>query len=178
MGKGSAGGRASTGRREVAAVGTLPPTLPFENAPMRAGQIVQRPGLEVNRSGGLFACACAHWSCEGVASDASQGAGIMNRVERLVVTLKLRKRTGERAAELIAAGPPFDPADLGLARHAVYLGDDLVIFAFEGEDVEQRVRSLINDPVRSASFAAWMPLLAGRPALAHETFYWEATPDT
>jgi hypothetical protein len=95
-------------------------------------------------------------------------------VERLVVTLKLRKGTDERAAKLIAAGPPFDPADLGLARHAVYLGGDLVIFAFEGEDVEERVRVLINDPVRSASFAAWVPLLAGRPALAHEVYYWEA----
>jgi hypothetical protein len=98
----------------------------------------------------------------------------MSSVERLVVTLKLRKGTQERAAELIAAGPPFDPADLGLARHTVYLGNDLVIFAFEGDDVEERVRMVINDPVRSASFAAWMPLLAGRPALAHEVYYWEA----
>jgi hypothetical protein len=98
----------------------------------------------------------------------------MSPVQRLVVTLKLRKGTQERAAKLIGEGPPFDPAELGVARHAVYLGDDLVIFAFEGEDVEQRVRSLINDPVRSASFAAWTPLLAGRPALAHEAYYWEA----
>jgi hypothetical protein len=64
------------------------------------------------------------------------GIRIMASVGRLVVTLKLRKGTQERAAKLIAAGPPFDPADLGLARHAVYLGDELVIFAFEGEDVE------------------------------------------
>lgn len=99
---------------------------------------------------------------------------IMSSVERLVVTLRLRKGTQERAAELIAAGPPFDPADLGLARHAVYLGNDLAIFAFEGEDVEERVRMVVNDPVRSASFAAWVPLLAGRPALAHEVYYWEA----
>ena len=97
----------------------------------------------------------------------------MNSVERLVVTLKLRKGTQEQAAKLIAAGPPFDPGDLGLARHAVYLGDDLVIFAFEGKDVEERVRRVIDDPVRSASFAAWVPLLAGRPALAHEVYYWE-----
>jgi hypothetical protein len=95
-------------------------------------------------------------------------------VERLVVILKLRKGTQERAARLIAAGPPFDPGDLGLARHAVYLGDELAIFAFEGEDVEQRVRVVVNDPVRSASFAAWVPLLAGSPALAHEVYYWEA----
>ena len=98
----------------------------------------------------------------------------MRPVERLVVTLKLRKGTQERAAKLIAGGPPFDPAVLGLARHAVYLGNDLVIFAFEGEDVDQRVRVVVNDPVRSASFAAWVPLLAGRPALAHEIYYWEA----
>ena len=95
-------------------------------------------------------------------------------MQRLVVTLKLRKGTQERAAKLIAAGPPFDPSDLGLARHAVYLGDDLVIFAFEGEDVEQRLRVLIDDPVRSASFASWVPLLAGRPALVHEVYYWDA----
>jgi hypothetical protein len=102
------------------------------------------------------------------------GTGIMTSVERLVVTLKLRKGTQERASKLIAAGPPFDPADLGLARHAVYLGDDLVIFAFEGEDVEQRVRVVIDDPVRSASFTSWVPLLAGPPALAHEIYYWDA----
>jgi hypothetical protein len=98
----------------------------------------------------------------------------MDPVERLVVTLKLRKGAHEQAAALIDAGPPFDPAELGLMRHAVYLGDDLVIFAFEGEDVEQRVRSVINNPVPSASFAHWVPLLAGRPALAHEVYYWEA----
>jgi hypothetical protein len=98
----------------------------------------------------------------------------MASVGRLVVTLKLRKGLQERAAKLIAAGPPFDPADLGLARHAVYLGNDLVIFAFEGKDVEERVRMVIDDPVRSASFAAWVPLLAGRPALAYEVYYWEA----
>jgi hypothetical protein len=98
----------------------------------------------------------------------------MDHVERLVVTLKLRKGSRERAAALIDAGPPFDPAELGLLRHAVYLGGDLVVFTFEGEDVEQRVRSVINDPVPSASFGHWVPLLAGRPALVHEAYYWEA----
>jgi hypothetical protein len=98
---------------------------------------------------------------------AAYGTRIMTSVERLVVTLKIRQGTQERAAKLIAAGPPFDPGDLGLTRHAVYLGNEVAIFAFEGENVEERVRVVINDPVRSASFAAWVPLLAGRPALAH-----------
>jgi len=110
----------------------------------------------------------------GETSSRGYGSRIMTSMERLVVTLKLRKGTQEPAAELIAAGPPFDPGNLGLARHAVYLGDNLAIFAFEGEDVEERVRGVINDPIRSASFTAWVPLLAGRPALAHEVYYWEA----
>lgn len=95
-------------------------------------------------------------------------------MERLIVTLRLREGTQEQARELIAAGPPFDPADLGLARHTVSLGDDLVIFAFEGEDIELRVASLINDRVSSASFGAWMLLFAPSPALAQEVYYWEA----
>ena len=50
------------------------------------------------------------------------GTRIMASVGRLVVTLKLRKGTRERATKLIAAGPPFDTADLGASqRHAVYL---------------------------------------------------------
>ena len=95
-------------------------------------------------------------------------------MERLVVTLRLREGTQEQASELIAEDPPFDPAELGLVRHAVYLGDDLVIFAFDGEHVEQRVASLVNDRVSSASFGAWMPLLAGSPSLAYEVYYWDA----
>ena len=103
------------------------------------------------------------------------GNPINEYVERLVVTLKLRDGMQARAADLIAAGPPFEPADLGLKRHSVYLGDDLVIFVFEGEDVDKRVGALVNDPVPSASFAAWTPLLAGTPALAHENYHWEAS---
>lgn len=49
-----------------------------------------------------------------------------------------------------------------------------MIFAFDGEDVEQRVASLVNDRVSSASFGAWMPLLAGSPSLAYEVYYWNA----
>src|SRR5438067_1695299 len=63
----------------------------------------------------------------GETSSRGCGSRIMTSMERLVVTLKLRKGTQEQAAKLIAAGPPFDPGDLGIARHGVYLGNDLAI---------------------------------------------------
>src|SRR5436305_6510370 len=51
-----------------------------------------------------------------------------------------------RAAELIAQGPPFAPAENGLTRHAVYLSAGEVVFVFEGHEVEWIVDGMIDDP--------------------------------
>jgi hypothetical protein len=97
-------------------------------------------------------------------------------VERIVVTAKLKPGSHDAAAEVLRAGPPYDPGDLGLVRNGVYLGASEIVFVFEGADVEQRLRDLLNDPAASAAFAVWGPLLEGTPSAAHELFYWEAPP--
>jgi nucleotide-binding universal stress UspA family protein len=79
---------------------------------------------------------------------------------------------------LLKAGPPFDPARVGFSRHSVFLGPDLVVFVFEGERVRSLLSAVINDPVRAAAFAAWAPLLAERPRLAHETYHWDMKEET
>jgi hypothetical protein len=98
-------------------------------------------------------------------------------MQRVVVTAKLKLGSHAAAAEIVGAGPPYDPGELGLVRHAIYLSDSEVVFVFEGLDVEQQLRDLVNDPVVSAAFAAWGPLLEGTPSVVHEVFYWEATGD-
>jgi nucleotide-binding universal stress UspA family protein len=95
-------------------------------------------------------------------------------MEGIAVTAKLKPGAAGAAKRLLSAGPPFDPAKAGLERHAVYFGNDLVVFVFEGPAVEQDVAALLNDPLRSASFSAWAPLLAESPRLATETYYWES----
>jgi hypothetical protein len=94
-------------------------------------------------------------------------------MERLAVTARLRPGTAEDAARLIGEGPPFDPAEAGFDRHAVFLGNDYVIFVFEGEDAGRRVAELVNDPVRAAALSSWAPYLEGTPALAREAYTWE-----
>jgi hypothetical protein len=96
-------------------------------------------------------------------------------MERVAVTARLRPGSEERARTLLEAGPPFDPARVGFTRHSVFLGPDLAVFVFEGERLGERLSGLINDPVRAAAFSSWAPLLAGRPRLAHETYYWDST---
>jgi hypothetical protein len=93
-------------------------------------------------------------------------------MEKLVVVARLRPGTGEQAARLIASGPPFDPGELGFSRHTVFLSAREAVFVFEAPEVEWIVDDLINDPVISAAFGAWQPLLEGPPRLAREQYRW------
>jgi hypothetical protein len=93
-------------------------------------------------------------------------------MERLVLSARLKPGARVRAAELVAEGPPFDPEDSGFERHGVYLSEDSVVFVFEGAGAEYLVQNIVNDPVRSAGFSAWGPLLDGRPTIARESWFW------
>ena len=99
-------------------------------------------------------------------------------MERIVITARLKEGSEARARELIDAGPPFDPGRAGLAQHGVYLGNGVVVFVFEGEDVAGRLSRLLNDRLNSAAFSAWAPLLAEQPRLAHEAYHWDSKEDT
>ncbi len=95
-------------------------------------------------------------------------------MERIAITARLAPGAEEGAKQLIEAGPPFDPAIAGLAKHSVFVGNDMVVFVFEGVGITQRLSEMINDPVLSAAFGAWAPVLADQPKLAHEAFHWQA----
>jgi hypothetical protein len=96
-------------------------------------------------------------------------------VRRVVVTARLKPSSEDAATDIVRSGPPYDPGEIGLVRHGVYLGGSEVVFVFEGANLEQELLDLLNDPTASAAFAVWGPLLEGSPSIAHELFYWEAT---
>jgi hypothetical protein len=98
-------------------------------------------------------------------------------VDRIVLVAKLKPGSEDAAAEIVRSGPPYDPSEIGLVRHGVYLGGSEVVFVFDGSDVEQQLRDLLNDPVASPAFAIWAPLLEETPSIAHELYYWEAIPE-
>jgi hypothetical protein len=93
--------------------------------------------------------------------------------ERVGVIARLKEGSHDQAAELITAGPPFDPEALGFDRVAVYLSATEVVFHFEGSDAARRLAEVVDDMVTSASFSAWAPLLEGTPRIAHEFYFWQ-----
>jgi hypothetical protein len=94
--------------------------------------------------------------------------------ERVAVVAKLRPDSRARASEILAEGAPYELGETGFRQHSVFLGPETVAFVFEGSGIEGLVRDLVDDPVRSAAFSIWGPLLEGTPELAREEFFWEA----
>jgi hypothetical protein len=96
-------------------------------------------------------------------------------MEQIAIIARLRSGVEPRAAELIAHGPPFDPSQSGIERHAVYLAADEVVFVFEGNEVEWIVDGLVDDPFDWPVIGAldeWRPLLEGNPRIARPMFTW------
>jgi hypothetical protein len=96
-------------------------------------------------------------------------------MKRVAIVARLKEGSGPRAAQLIAGGPPFDLAEIGLASHSVYLSAGEVVFVFEGDQVEWTVDELIDNPFRpeiQSAFDQWRAIIDGSPRIAREQLRW------
>jgi hypothetical protein len=97
-------------------------------------------------------------------------------VRRFVVTARLKPGVIETVREILREGPPFDPAVTSLERHEVFLGEDELIFLFEGEHAEQEARRLLRKPGVLDRAGRIGVHLKERPRLPEEVFSWERPP--
>lgn len=86
--------------------------------------------------------------------------------EQVVVTVPLKAGCCEQAKELVAHGPPFDPAVLGLTRHEVFVGEREAVFVFAGPRVREKIEDATRDPTLWRAGLAWRACIAGRPRLS------------
>jgi len=87
------------------------------------------------------------------------------RDEVLTVVVPLRPDCFGRAHALLAKGPPFDPASLGLSSHEVYLREDAAVFVFRGPDVRARIAKAIRHPTVWRAGLAWQRCFAAPPQI-------------
>lgn len=132
-----------------------------------------RPALVVERRDGAY-----------LVADAGMGAPIVQElVDRLAdlrlaaprkatVVVPIKEGAIDRVRELVAQGPPFDPAETPLTRHELLLTPREAIFVFEAE-TENELRALLSQLDIWAAAAAWSQLVAGPPRLADIAYAWE-----
>jgi hypothetical protein len=97
-------------------------------------------------------------------------------MERVAIIVRLKERSAQRAAELVGAGPPFDLADAGIARHSIYISPGEAVFVFEGHQVEWIVDELVDDPFHpelQRALDQWREIVDGQPRVARERFSWQ-----
>lgn len=92
--------------------------------------------------------------------------------ERVVVVAPLRDGAREVARMLLEAGPPFDPAGVGLTAHSVLLTEREAIFVFEGEDAAAVVEDLVGHAEVWEAATEWREWLAERPRIAETAYEW------
>ena len=90
---------------------------------------------------------------------------------RAVLVVPLVEGAQERATELLRHGPPFDPDEIGLGRHQVFVTESEAVFLFEAEDPGAGEKLLSDARLWSAA-AAWKDVVAGPPRLAENAFSW------
>jgi hypothetical protein len=91
--------------------------------------------------------------------------------ERLALVIPLKHGAKPKAESLLAQGPPFDPADLGLESHEVFLTEHEAVFVFEGVPSVMLRRSAEDETIWTAA-EAWEPLVEGSIRFAERAFAW------
>jgi hypothetical protein len=91
---------------------------------------------------------------------------------QIAITAQIRPGKREQLARKLAEGPPFDLASHGFTRHQAFLGDQTVVFVFEGIGALERV----NDLSRALPMTelARMGLLVQTPQVLTDSFEWQA----
>lgn len=92
---------------------------------------------------------------------------------RLVLVARLKPGAREPVQELIDAKPETSAVEATFDRCGTFFADDEVVFFFEGENVGESVRAILNDPVRSTAIGPWLPLFDGPLHAAREAYFWE-----
>jgi hypothetical protein len=87
--------------------------------------------------------------------------------EQVAVVVPLKTGCVERAKELVAHGPPFDPAALGLQRHQIFVTTREAIFVFIGPNVRETLRKATRNPTLWRAGLAWRACIAGPPRLTN-----------
>lgn len=94
-------------------------------------------------------------------------------MRRVVITAPLKSGSAAQVREILKEGPPFALSDTPLERHEVYLGDDELVFLFEGPGAEDVAIGLFAEPEVLGRALRIEEHLAGEAHLPREVFSWE-----
>lgn len=138
-----------------------------------ADRLDDRPALVVDRADGSYLVTSTAMSAGILQELVDRLAGLrLAAPRRATVVVPLKEGALDRVRDLVAHGPPFDPADTFLTRHQLLLTPEEAIFVFEA-DTDDGLTALLSQLDVWAAAVAWRDLVAGPPRLADVAYAWE-----
>lgn len=92
--------------------------------------------------------------------------------QSFAVVLPLVDGRADVVREFLAEEPPFDPAQLGLEHHHVFVTDTEAIFVFETAAGLNDLEQLLAEPEFWDVVAAWERCAASEPRVAAAAYEW------
>lgn len=102
-------------------------------------------------------------------------AGAAESAAEVALVVPLRRGSRAKALELIENGPPFDPHEVGLTGHQVFLTEQDAVFVFSGPGVRALLEQVAGDPGLWRAGLGWTKIVAGRPRIADAVYAWRET---
>jgi hypothetical protein len=93
-------------------------------------------------------------------------------MDRVVLLAHLKDGARARAEELLTHEARANAPEDAFERGTIFLADREVVFLFEGANVDETVRAILDDPVRSTVITPWLPLFEGPLHRAHDAYSW------
>ena len=90
----------------------------------------------------------------------------------IAVVLPLADGRCEVVREFLAEGPPFDPAQVGLRSHRVFLTEREAVFVFETVEGVETLERILADPEFWDVVSAWEHCASEEPRIGRAVFEW------
>ena len=138
-----------------------------------ADRLDDQPALVMEREDGRYLVTSVGLGAGVVQEVADRLAGFRGAARcRATVVVPLRTGALAQVRELVAQGPPFDPARTALTQHQLLLTDQEAIFVFETHS-EEGLTDLLDQLDVLAAAVAWRDFVADPPRLAEVAYVWE-----
>lgn len=96
--------------------------------------------------------------------------------ESIAIVVPLAEGRCEVVREFLAEGPPFDPKEIGLESHKVFLTDHEAVFVFETEDGAKALERILDEPELWDVVSAWKRCSAAEPRIGTAIYEWPERP--
>ena len=92
--------------------------------------------------------------------------------ECVAVVVPLAEGRSDVVREFLAEGPPFDPAEVGLQTHTVFLTEREAIFVFDTIEGAQAFERILAEPEFWGVVPAWEHNVAEEPRVGAVVYEW------